>query len=119
QSLHLLNVGETRRAGQLVSRSLELCVANDLCLRQVACLILLARIYEKRDMHRPAQVLLARADALADDADYANGRESVARMFSAPRSGPSARLTWAAPAARGPPLVRSAPPPCRRSRRRA
>lgn len=54
----LLRQGETERAGTLVNQSLEIASMNDMRLRKVSGLLLLAEINLKRSQHQAAKPLL-------------------------------------------------------------
>ncbi|NGM37991.1 MULTISPECIES: SIR2 family protein [Methylobacterium] len=70
----LLQIGETRHAASLARRCLQQATMNDLKLRQVSTLGLLASIYQKRGLHDAAKPLFDRARMFATLCNYRNTR---------------------------------------------
>jgi hypothetical protein len=74
RSSYLLSLGETHYAMSLAADSLELATANDLRLRQVTALALLAKSCEHRGMQAASEPLRLRAAELAEACDYTGVR---------------------------------------------
>jgi tetratricopeptide (TPR) repeat protein len=66
----LLHQGETKLAGALAEKAVEIATLNGLTLRKIAAMILLGETYYERDHHRACRTLLARAIELARRANY-------------------------------------------------
>ncbi len=74
RSSYLLGLGETHYAMTLAADSLELATANDLRLRQVTALALLAKSCDHRGMQAASEPLRLRAAELAEACDYTGVR---------------------------------------------
>lgn len=83
RAAHLLKLGETCHAATLACQCIEIATANNLRLRQMTALALLAKIYERRGLNAAAAPLLKRAYELADSCDYSNVRQSVSKQLGA------------------------------------
>jgi tetratricopeptide (TPR) repeat protein len=79
RALHLLDLGETHHASTLAATSLEIATANDLRLRQVTALSLLAKTCERRGLGESAASLTARAEQLAESCNFASARGNSSR----------------------------------------
>jgi tetratricopeptide (TPR) repeat protein len=68
----LLHQGETKLAGQLAEKALEVAILNGLTLRKITAMILLGRTYQARNHPDACKTLLTRASELARRANYQN-----------------------------------------------